>query len=198
MAAQKYVDNEADFWKELFVHLQHKNMVRTNAEPLRLNDCRAAFDAFTASHPAAHISAEYFDSYCTFEVPLSATIKLRLFIQNTIKGSLLQKVAGDYVKVCDAKFPYNPLPEIDEFLARLPDYLKDLEQSLENKSRSYRRQKLALEFIKAYAATHIPQNQPWKVEPDENGTFTLTLLKTGQTITLTDQDFSETLLHIFA
>ena len=196
--SQKYIDSEADFWKELFVHLQHKNMVRTNAQPLRLENCKAEFEAFSASHPDARIFTEYTGSYCTFEVALTATIKLRLYIQSAIKGSLMQKHGSDYVKLCDAKFPYNPLPEIDEFLARLPDYLKDLEQSLENKSRSYRRQKLALEFIKAYAATHIPQNQPWKVEPAENGTFTLTLLKTGQTITLTDQDFSETLLHIFA
>ena len=196
--SQKYIDSEADFWKELFVHLQHKNMVRTNAQPLRLEDCKAAFDEFTASHPAACITTEYAGSYCTFEVPLTANIKLRLYIQSAIKGSLMQKHGSEYVKLCDAKFPYNPLPEIDEFLRRLPDYLKDLEQSLENKSRSLHRQKLALEFIKAYASVHIPQNQPWKVEPAENGNFTLILLKTNETITLTDQDFSEKLLHIFA
>ena len=124
-------------------------MVRTNAEPLRLENCKAAFEEFAATHTAVHITTEFSGSYCTFEVTLSVTIKLRLFIQNTIKGSLMQKHGSEYVKLCDAKFPYNPLPEIDEFLARLPDYLKDLEQSLENKSRSLRRQKLALEFIKA-------------------------------------------------
>ena len=189
MSAQKYIDNEADFWKELFVHLQHKNMVRTNAEPLRLENCKSAFEEFAASHPAARITTEYSGSYCTFEVALTANIKLRLYIQSAIKGSLMQKNGTDYVKLCDAKFPYNPLPEIDEFLSRLPEYLKDLEESLENKSRSVRRQKLALEFIKAYAALHIPQNEPWKVEPNADGTFTLTLLKTGRIIPLTDQDF---------
>ena len=198
MSAQKYIDSEADFWKELFVHLQHKNMVRTNAQPLRLDDCKVAFEEFAVSHPAARITTEYNGSYCTFEVALTETIKLRLYIQSAIKGSLMQKNGTDYVKLCDAKFPYNPLPEIDEFLARLPDYLKDLNQSLENKSRSLRRQKLALEFIKAFAGEHIPQNQPWKVEPAENGTFTLTLLKSNRTISLTDQDFTQKVLHIFA
>ena len=134
MAALKYSDSEADFWKEHFVHLQHKNMVRTNAQPLHMAECKAEFEAFTASHPDAKISCEYFPSYCTFEVSLTSAIKLRLFIQNSIKGSIMQKAGGDYVKICDAKFPYNPLPEISEFLAKLPDYLTELSQSLEKKS----------------------------------------------------------------
>ena len=89
--SQKYIDNEADFWKELFVHLQHKNMVRTNASALKLEDCRREFERFSQLHPDAKISTEYFDSYCIFEVALSATIKLRLFVQSAIKGSLMQK-----------------------------------------------------------------------------------------------------------
>lgn len=187
MSAQKYIDNEADFWKEHFVHLQHKNMVRTNAEPLRLENCHSAFDEFSASHPEAKINVEYFDTYCTLEIALTSNIKLRLFIQSSIKGSLLQKKSGDYVKLCDAKFPYNPLPEIDEFLNRLPDYLKELETSLENKSRSHRRQKLALEFIKAYASSHL--KQAFTINPNEDGTFTLTLPGKSINIQLTEDDF---------
>ena len=188
---QKYIDNEADFWKEHFVHLQHKNMVRTNAQPLHMADCKAEFEAFVSNHPEAKIFTEYFPSYCTFEVSLTATIKLRLFIQNNIKASIMQKCGPEYIKICDAKFPYNPLPEISEFLSRMPDYLKELEQSLENKSRSERRQKLAFEFIKAYAAAHLPDNQPWNLEPSEagDGTFILHFPVKNTKVTLTDSDF---------
>ena len=196
MAAQKYIDNEADFWKELFVHLQHKNMVRTNAHPLRLENCKTEFEAFATSHPAASITTEYSSSYCTFEVTLTANIKLRLYIQSAIKGSLMQKKGSDYVKLCDAKFPYNPLPEIAEFLARLPEYLKDLEQSLENKSRSLRRQKLALEFIKAYANTLFKES--YEVLPNEDGTFTFSLPARSKTIQIDENNFVSGLLHIFA
>ena len=189
MSSQKYIDNEADFWKEHFVHLQHKNMVRTNAQPLRLENCKAEFEAFTASHPAARITTEYFASYCTFEVAVTADIKLRLFIQSSIKGSLMQKHGTEYVKLCDAKFPYNPLPEIAEFLDHLPAYLDELQKSLENTSRSIRRQKLALEFIKAYAGAHLPKNKPWKIEPDQKGDFTLIFPVDNTTISLTDLDF---------
>ena len=87
--SQKYIDNEADFWKEHFVHLQHKNMVRTNAAPLKMADCKAEFESFAATHPDAKITTEYFPSYCTFEVALTATIKLRLYIQNLLLSILL-------------------------------------------------------------------------------------------------------------
>ena len=150
-------------------------------------DCKAEFDAFTDSHPDTKISCEYFPSYCTFEVTLTSTIKLRLFIQNNIKASIMQKCGPEYIKICDAKFPYNPLPEIDEFLARLPDYLAELRQSLEKKSRSQRRQKLALEFIKVYAAKHLSQAFP--INPNEDGTFTLNFPVNNTNVTVTDLDF---------
>ena len=187
MSVLKYSDSEADFWKEHFVHLQHKNMVRTNAQALHMADCKDEFDAFTASHPDAKITCEYFPSYCTFEVSLTANIKLRLFIQNNIKASILQKAGEEYVKICDAKFPYNPLPEIHEFLSKLPDYLTELEQALENKSRSQCRQTLALEFIKAYASKQLKQE--CQIQTEEDGTFTLNFPVNNTKLSVTDLDF---------
>ena len=194
MSLQKYSDTEADFWKEHFVHLQHKNMVRTNALPLHMADCKAEFEAFTASHPDAKISCEYFPSYCTFEVTLTTTIKLRLFIQNNIKACLMQKCGPEYIKICDAKFPYNPLPEISEFLAGLPNYLAELSQSLEKKSRSNRRQKLAQEFIKAYASAHL--KQAFTIKPNEDGTFNLTLPAKSINMQITEDDFMQKIAEL--
>ena len=194
MSLQKYSDTEADFWKEHFVHLQHKNMVRSNALPLHMADCKAEFEAFTASHPDAKISCEYFPSYCTFEVTLTTTIKLRLFIQNNIKASLMQKCGPEYIKICDAKFPYNPLPEISEFLAGLPNYLAELSQSLEKKSRSNRRQKLAQEFIKAYASAHL--KQAFTIKPNEDGTFNLALPAKSINMQITEDDFMQKIAEI--
>ena len=194
MSLQKYSDTEADFWKEHFVHLQHKNMVRTNALPLHMADCKAEFEAFTASHPDAKIFCEYFPSYCTFEVTLTTTIKLRLFIQNNIKASLMQKCGPEYIKICDAKFPYNPLPEISEFLAGLPNYLAELSQSLEKKSRSNRRQKLAQEFIKAYASAHL--KQAFTINPNEDGTFNLTLPAKSINMQITEDDFMQKIAEL--
>lgn len=194
MAAQKYIDKEADFWKELFVHLQHKNMVRSNAQSLHMQDCKHEFEFFTASHPDAKIFCEYFSSYCTFELSLTANIKLRLFIQNNIKGSIMQKAGEEYVKICDAKFPYNPLPEISEFLEKLPDYLKELQQSLESKSRSKRCQKLALEFIKAYAKTHLKEAH--EIIINEHGTFSLSLPLKNINIQMSEDNFMQKINEI--
>ena len=194
MSNQKYYDSEADFWKEHFVHLQHKNMVRTNAQPLHMADCKAEFDAFTASHPDSKIFCEYFPSYCTFEVSLTASIKLRLYIQNNIKASIMQKCGPEYIKICDAKFPYNPLPEIHEFLSKLPEYLKELEESLVQKSCSERRQKLALEFIKAYVSAHI--KEACQIQTEEDGTFTMTFLVNNTKLTVTDLDFIQKIASI--
>ena len=198
MSNQKYKDNEADFWKELFVHLQHKNMVRTNASPLKLNDCRSQFEAFEKSHSDFRISTEYFDSYCTFEVTLTDSIKLRLFVQASIKGSIMQKTGGEYVKLCDAKFPYNPLPEIDEFLKNLPSYLKDFELSSQKIAVSARRQKLAAEFIKAFVIKHINPQTSWTLEPLENGTFLLKLLSSNKTLSVTETDFASKIISFLA
>ena len=186
-----YTDLEADFWKEHFVHLQHKNMVRTNASVLKLEDCPKEFESFSQQHPQAKISTQYFDSYCIFEVPLTAAIKLRLFIQFAIKGSLMQKFGAEYVKICDAKFPYNPLPEIDEFLRNLDDYLAELERLGQKKSRSERRQKIALEFIKAYAEKHISHKKIWKVDCEEDGTFLLSIPADDFTVKLAEDDFMD-------
>ncbi len=198
MAAQKYRDNEADFWKELFVHLQHKNMVRTNASPLKLSECRSQFEAFEKSYCNAKISTEYFDSYCTFEVTLTETIKLRLFVQTSIKGSILQKTGGEYVKLCDAKFPYNPLPEIGEFLNNLPATLKQFELSMQTRAVSARRQKIAAEFIKAFVIKHINPQTSWTLEPQENGAFLLKLLSANKTLSVTESDFAAKIISFLS
>ena len=186
-----YTDLEADFWKDHFVHLQHKNMVRTNATALKLEDCHKEFESFSQQHPQAKISTQYFDSYCIFEVTLTAAIKLRLFIQSAIKGSLMQKCGSEYVKLCDAKFPYNPLPEIDEFLRNLDDYLVELERLGQKKSRSERRQKIALEFIKAYAEKHITPKKIYYIEAETDGSFVLKIPSDDYTVKMTDKDFME-------
>ena len=106
----------------------------------------------------------------------------------------MQKNGTDYIKLCDAKFPYNPLPEIDEFLTRLPEYLKELDESLENKARSYRRQKLALEFIKAYAKVHL--NEAHEISVNEDGTFNLNLLAKGINIQITENNFMQKITEL--
>lgn len=150
-----YNDVEADFWKELFVHVQHKNMVRIGAEKLTFSQCKPVIDDFISQHPEYKIDTDYSSSYCTFEVFVTQTIKLRLFIQASIKATLLQFDGGDYTKIADAKFAYNPFPEIEEFLSHSKEYAAELNSTKTKKIHTKKQLELSCEFIKAFISEKI-------------------------------------------
>lgn len=173
-----YDDVESDFWKDIFVHMQHKNMVRIGAERLSLADCPAAFQRFQLAHPELQPEMTNSTGYCTWEIFISDTVKLRLFIQNQIKGTLLQRNGGDLVKIADAKFPNNPFPEIEEFLSRKNDLLRELHSKIETHVHEAKKQKLVGEFIKAHLMKKFGNQKDviWSLEPDGND-FKLKLQK---------------------
>ena len=62
-------------------------MVRSGAERLTLADVQAAFDRFSLAHPEIAAVTEIKTGSASWEVPVTSTIRLRLFIQNQIKAS---------------------------------------------------------------------------------------------------------------
>ncbi len=200
MSALKYSDREADFWKELFVHLQHKNMVRSGAERLSLADLPAAVERFALAHPEITANYEIKASSASWEVPVTSTIRLRLFIQNQIKASLLQRQGSDFVKIADAKFPYNPFPEISEFLSRRDQYEVELNSRLEKASRCDRRTRLACNFIKAALEKKFASSAlVWHLEKTDSADYPFNLIL-GQSpnerkIPLTAENFMQELKH---
>lgn len=165
-----YQDVESDFWKDIFVHMQHKNMVRVGAERLYVQDCQAAFDRFALIHPEIQPEITNAETYKTWEIFISDTIKLRLFIQNQIKGTLLQRNGGELVKIADAKFPNNPFPEIEEFLSKKDEYLRQLHKEIQVHTRDVKKQKLTGEFIKAHLIKKFfgRNDVIWSLEPAGN------------------------------
>lgn len=187
-----YDDIEADYWKEIFVHMQHKNMVRQNAERLAIQDAQKAFERFSFIHPELKCEVTNAGSYITWEVFISDTVKLRLFIQSSIKGTLLQKDGGDLTKIADAKFFNNPFPEIEEFFKNRDFYLRELNAKKDEGVRLKKKQKLAAEFIKAKLKKKY-ENQTdvmWNLEIRKED-FLLKLTVAGETreIVLTGPDF---------
>ena len=199
MSALKYSDREADFWKEIFVHLQHKNMVRSGAERLSLSDLPAAVERFAFAHPEITANYEIKTSSASWEVPVTSTIRLRLFIQNQIKASLLQRQGSDFVKIADAKFPYNPFPEISEFLSRRDQYEVELNSRLEKASRCDRRTRLAYNFIKAALEKKFASSSiVWHLEETDSADYPFNLIL-GQSpnerkIPLSEENFMQELL----
>lgn len=176
-----YEDVESDFWKEIFVHMQHKNMIRIGAERLSVQESTAAFERFQLAHPELQPEITNAATYVTWEIFVSDTVKLRLFIQNQIKGSLMQRTGGDLVKIADAKFPNNPFPEIEEFLSKKDEYLRDLHSKIESHIRIEKKQKLLGEFIKAHLIKKFSDKNGiiWSLEPDDDN-FKLTVTEAGE------------------
>lgn len=142
-------DIYADFWKEQFVHLLHKNMVKTETETLVFENAQKAFDRFSFAHPEVKVQIEFSQSYVTWECFITPVIKLRLYIQNQVKASLLQKSGSEFVKLADAKFPYNPFAEIAELLKNKDSLVVELEQLEEAAAKKQRQLALLREFVKA-------------------------------------------------
>lgn len=173
-------DIESNFWKEHFTHLQHKNMVRIDAQRLDYNGFLHAVEQFSHKYKEYNPSYENNGSYIAWEATVTNTIKIRLFYQYQIKGSLLQQQGNDFVKIADAKFPYNPFPEILEFLKRKNQYETELRAQQKCNLQNNMKIKIAGEFIKAFLSKHFV-NEPtviWTLEPEEKG-FSLSLNSKG-------------------
>ncbi|MCQ2611444.1 MAG: hypothetical protein MJ169_06810 [Treponema sp.] len=180
-----YDDTEADFWKEHFSHILHKNMVRVDAKRLTFDNCAGVIQSFRDRHPDIRADVNFCSGYVTFEIFITQTVKLRLFIQNQIKGSLHQYDEGDYVKLVDVKFPYDPFPEIEEFLEHIPLYIEELSQTLEKSVHTKKQLQVAREFIKAALIKAIDCNPQmaeicWNLETQKTD-FKLTLKKGSDT-----------------
>lgn len=168
-------DKESDFWKEKLNQCQHKNMTRVGAERLNFSDVPVQIKEFENAHPGLAAKTTDNTSYITWEIPVTATVKLRVFFQSQIKVSLMQVSGGDLVKICDAKFPYNPFPEIEDFVKQIPAYKKELDQILKTHMQLSKKQKIAGEFIKAYVQSKIPaEKYLWQLIPEKD-TFILKL-----------------------
>lgn len=173
-------DIESNFWKEHFTHLQHKNMVRIDAERLDFNGFLEAAEQFTNQHKEYNPSCENNGSYITWEATVTDTIKIRLFYQYQIKGSLMQQQGSDFVKIADAKFPYNPFPEILEFLKRKNQYEEELNAEKKSNLQNNMKTKIAGEFMKAYLSNYFINESEtfWDLTPVEDG-FSLVLNRKG-------------------
>lgn len=164
-------DLEGDFWKDIFVHLQHKNMVRTDVQRLSLQDAPKAFEDFARKFPDVKTEITNASSYITWETFITSDVKLRLFIQNQIKASLLKVQGSDLVKIADAKFPYNPFPEIQDLIANKDYYASALNQLYEEQLRNNVQLKIAKEFATAIVESRLECRKDiiWNIELASEG-----------------------------
>lgn len=188
-------DKESDFWKSKINELQHSNMTRPGAERLEFSQVSGKIKEFENTHPELGIKSTDNGSYITLEIPVTSTVKLRVFFQAQIKISLMETTSGDPVKICDAKCFYNPFPEIENFISKIPEFKKELEELLKTSLQLSKKQKVAGEFIKAYLQAKIPSEKfIWRLV-SEAETFRLVIsdVRTSEekTIILSCEKFKE-------
>lgn len=160
-------DIESDFWKEQISVMQKNNLLRKDSEKLYMSDCENKFEEFKLLHPELVIETTCSANYCSLEFFVTQDVKLRLFVQNQIKISFLQRSDGDLIKIADAKFPNNPFIEIEIFLSRKMDVNKQLLKIKENSQIIQKRQNFAAFFIEAYLEKKLGEMFYWNIQKNK-------------------------------
>lgn len=163
-------DTESDFWKSKMNEFQHSNMTRPGAERLDFSEVPVKIKEFESAHPALCAKATDNGTYITWEIPVTSSVKLRVFFQSQIKVSLMENTSGDPVKICDTKCFYDPFPEIETFVKNIPVFKTELDELLKTHMQLSKRQKIAGEFIKAFVQAKIPADKYlWRLDPEKEG-----------------------------
>lgn len=173
-------EETGDFWRTKFAALQQKNMTATGRIRLTVQNIREEAAAFSEKFPSILVSVSENGSGMEFEAELSFELKIRLFIQNQVKGSILQKTDAGFVKLGDAKFWTNPFPELEDFVNHFKEYQSELEEWSTGRQKFLKMQKLTGEMIKALLKKKLDgKGLVWFLEPTDSA-FILSIEKAGQ------------------
>lgn len=182
-------DIESDYWKDIFRHLQHRNMSRIQAERLSFQDAMPEIQQFVEKHREINFLVENQGSYITFEAPVTQTINVRLFIQNQIKASLMQKNGNDFVKIADCKFFNNPFPEIELLLENRERYEQELLKEKGSKASESAKSKITCELIKALLIKKFGKEGWSVVSCGDNFKIDITINSEKKQLSVSENDF---------
>ncbi len=172
-------EDTGDFWRLKFSEMQKKNMKASGRERMSLQNVKELVSRFKNAHPGVNSKLTINAGSADWEIPLNSELKMRFFIQSQVKGTILQRVGNGFLKIADAKFFSDPIPEISDFLSNFNFYERELYSLQVEQEKFQKVQKLTGEFIKALLKKKFDeQNILWNLEPN-NQNFTLTLKKDG-------------------
>ena len=172
-------DNTGEFWRTRFVELQKINMRAAGRERMNMETAPALIKEFEEKNPGVNSKVTVNETNVDWEIILSAELKMRFFVQNQVKGSIMQKVDAGFVKLADAKFFSNPIPEIQDFVEKFGDMQQEFSDWKIQGQKFGKLQKITGEFIKAIVMKKIKgQNIQWQLETDASH-FVLLVEKNG-------------------
>ena len=172
-------DNTGEFWRTRFVELQKINMRTAGRERMNMETAPALIKEFEEKNPGVNSKVTVNETNVDWEIILSAELKMRFFVQSQVKGSIMQKVDAGFVKLADAKFFSNPIPEIQDFVEKFSDMQQEFSDWKIQGQKYGKLQKITGEFIKAIVMKKIKgQNIQWQLETDASN-FVLLVEKNG-------------------
>lgn len=172
-------DNTGEFWRTRFVELQKINMRASGRERMNMENAPALIKEFEEKNPGVNSKVTVNETNVDWEIILSAELKMRFFVQNQVKGSIMQKVDAGFVKLADAKFFSNPIPEIQDFVEKFSDMQQEFSDWKIQGQKYGKLQKITGEFIKAIVMKKIKgQNIQWQLETGASN-FVLLVEKNG-------------------
>lgn len=172
-------DNTGEFWRTRFVELQKINMRAAGRERMNMETAPALIKEFEEKNPGVNSKVTVNETNVDWEIILSAELKMRFFVQSQVKGSIMQKVDAGFVKLADAKFFSNPIPEIQDFVEKFSDMQQEFSDWKIQGQKFGKLQKITGEFIKAIVMKKIKgQNIQWQLETDASN-FVLLVEKNG-------------------
>lgn len=172
-------DNTGEFWRTRFVELQKINMRAAGRERMNMETAPALIKEFEEKNPGVNSKVTVNETNVDWEIILSAELKMRFFVQSQVKGSIMQKVDAGFVKLADAKFFSNPIPEIQDFVEKFSDMQQEFSDWKIQGQKYGKLQKITGEFIKAIVMKKIKgQNIQWQLETDASN-FVLLVEKNG-------------------
>mgnify|MGYP006874637186 FL=1 len=172
-------DNTGEFWRTRFVELQKINMRAAGRERMNMETAPALIKEFEEKNPGVNSKVTVNETNVDWEIILSAELKMRFFVQNQVKGSIMQKVDAGFVKLADAKFFSNPIPEIQDFVEKFSDMQQEFSDWKIQGQKFGKLQKITGEFIKAIVMDKIKgQNIQWQLETNASN-FVLLVEKNG-------------------
>lgn len=172
-------DNTGEFWRTRFVELQKINMRASGREKMNMETAPALIKKFEEKNPGVNSKVTVNETNVDWEIILSAELKMRFFVQSQVKGSIMQKVDAGFVKLADAKFFSNPIPEIQDFVEKFSDMQQEFSDWKIQGQKFGKLQKITGEFIKAIVMDKIKgQNIQWQLETDASN-FVLLVEKNG-------------------
>lgn len=183
---------ETDFWKDKLNFYQQKNMTKKDGQRIDMIAALKEIESFKKNFPDIQNELLEQTSYISWEAYITNDLKLRFYLQTQIKISFMKKIDGVFTKIADAKFPYNPFPEITDLFSNIDDYLAEYDGDQIQNKQNKMKMKITYQFIKALAEKKFGGKKMYQIECNEKD-FTLILgdYNSNEKYTLTIENFKD-------